>query len=109
MGGMLICHYTADQFNYGSWADNLREERLQPKKRTLSSLCLLLACGTLALPARAKVSEIRISKQYGLPYLSVAVVEQNQLIEKHAKAIGLAGGKVNWVTIARRGHSTRAL
>jgi len=109
MGGMLICHYTADQFNYGSWADNLREERLQPKKRTLLSICLLLACGTLALPARAEVSEIRISKQYGLPYLSVAVVEQNQLIEKHAKAIGLADVKVNWVTIGSGGTSTDSL
>src|SRR5262245_65459133 len=68
-----------------------------------------LAACALAGPARADVSEIRISKQYGLPYLSVAVVEQNQLIEKHAKAMGLADVKVNWVTIGRGGTSTDSL
>jgi len=58
---------------------------MQPRKWAPLSICILLVSGTLALPARADVSEIRISKQYGLPYLSVAVVEQNQLIEKQPK------------------------
>src|SRR5262245_23679367 len=82
---------------------------MQPRKWAFLSICLLLVSGTLALPARAEVSEIRISKQYGLPYLSVAVVEQNQLIEKHAKAMGLADLKVNWVTIGSGGTSTDSL
>ena len=82
---------------------------MQPRKWALLSICILLVSGTLALPARADVSEIRISKQYGLPYLSVAVVEQNQLIEKHAKATGLADVKVNWVTIGSGGTSTDSL
>jgi hypothetical protein len=33
----------------------------------------------LALPLRAEVSEVRISRQYGLPYLSVVIMEQNRL------------------------------
>ena len=34
--------------------------------------------------------EVRISKQYGLPYLTVVIVEQQRLIEKHAKLAGRA-------------------
>jgi NitT/TauT family transport system substrate-binding protein len=63
----------------------------------------------LALPLRAEVSEVRISKQYGLPYLSVVVMEENRLIEKHAKALGLGDIKVNWVTIGSGGTSTDSL
>jgi NitT/TauT family transport system substrate-binding protein len=63
----------------------------------------------LALPLRAEVSEVRISKQYGLPYLSVVIMEQNQLIEKHAQALGLGDIKVNWVTIGSGGTSTDSL
>jgi NitT/TauT family transport system substrate-binding protein len=69
---------------------------------------LVASCG-LALSARAEVSEIRISKQYGLPYLSVVVMEQNQLIEKHAKAMGLGDVKVTWQTIGSGGTSTDSL
>src|SRR5262245_63823005 len=69
---------------------------------------LALACGPSA-PARAEVSEIRISKQYGLPYLSVVVMEQQQLIEKHAKATGLGDLKVTWQTIGSGGTSTDSL
>ena len=63
----------------------------------------------LALPLRAEVSEVRISRQYGLPYLSVVIMEQNRLIEKHAKALGLGDIKVNWVTIGSGGTSTDSL
>jgi NitT/TauT family transport system substrate-binding protein len=68
-----------------------------------------VAALTLALPLRAEVSEVRISKQYGLPYLSVVIMEQNRLIEKHAKALGLGDIKVNWVTIGSGGTSTDSL
>jgi sulfonate transport system substrate-binding protein len=63
----------------------------------------------LALPLKAEVSEVRISKQYGLPYLSVVVMEQNRLIEKHARALGLGDIRVNWVTIGSGGTSTDSL
>ncbi len=69
---------------------------------------ILVACA-LALPAQAEVSEVRISKQYGLPYLTVVVVEQQRLIEKHAKAMGLGDVKVSWVTIGSGGTSTDSL
>src|ERR1700680_4543660 len=69
----------------------------------------IVAALTFALPLRAEVSEVRISRQYGLPYLSVVIMEQNRLIEKHAKALGLGDIKVNWVTIGSGGTSTDSL
>ena len=69
---------------------------------------LVVTCA-LTVPLRAEVSEVRISKQYGLPYLSLAVVEQNRLIEKYAKALGLGDIQVNWVTIGSGGTSTDSL
>jgi NitT/TauT family transport system substrate-binding protein len=75
----------------------------------LSRLIALLIAGSFALPLKAEVSEIRISKQYGLPYLSVVVVEQLRLIEKYAKAQGLGDVKVSWVTIGSGGTSTDSL
>ncbi len=75
----------------------------------LPRIIAALAVCALASPLRAEVSEIRISKQYGLPYLSVVVVEQQRLIEKHAKAAGLGDVKVNWVTIGSGGTSTDSL
>jgi NitT/TauT family transport system substrate-binding protein len=75
----------------------------------LSRVIALVIAGLVAGPLKAEVSEIRISKQYGLPYLSVVVVEQQRLIEKHAKAQGLGDVKVSWVTIGSGGTSTDSL
>jgi NitT/TauT family transport system substrate-binding protein len=42
--------------------------------------------------------EITLSKQYGLSYLPLTVLEEKKLIEKHALNNGLGKIKVNWVT-----------
>ena len=53
-----------------------------------------LACASLALalasPACAEVSEFRITKQPSIIYLPLVVMEQNRLVEKHARAAGLS-------------------
>ncbi|MGZ5174847.1 MAG: ABC transporter substrate-binding protein [Burkholderiales bacterium] len=67
-----------------------------------------ILASAFSLPVCAEVSELRISKQYGLPYLNVVIVEQQQLIEKHAKARGI-DLKVSWVTIGSGGTSTDSL
>jgi NitT/TauT family transport system substrate-binding protein len=72
-------------------------------------ICTFVVTCVLTLPVRGEVSEVRISKQYGLPYLSLAVVEHNRLIEQHARALGLGDVKVNWVTIGTGGASTDSL
>ncbi len=50
--------------------------------------------------ARAEVSEVKIAPSYGIAYLPLVVMEQNRLLEKHAKAAGLGDIKVTWVTIS---------
>jgi NitT/TauT family transport system substrate-binding protein len=41
---------------------------------------------------------VRLSKQYGLPYLPMMLIEQRKLIEKHAALRGLQGLRVEWQT-----------
>jgi NitT/TauT family transport system substrate-binding protein len=56
-----------------------------------------IALGALALGhAHAEVNEVRMSKQYGLPYLPMIVIEAQKLIEKHAAAAGLGEVKTTW-------------
>jgi NitT/TauT family transport system substrate-binding protein len=61
------------------------------------SLCLLgfvvvLGCST---PVKAETSELRVAKQYGLGYLQMILMEEQGLVERHAKAAGLGDIKVS--------------
>lgn len=51
-----------------------------------------------ALPARAEVSELHVARQYGLGYLQMMLMEDQHLIEKHARAAGLGELDVTWAT-----------
>ncbi len=68
-------------------------------KRILTSsvvgLVLLLAVSTFAT---AETKELRLAKQYGLGYLQMIIMEDQKLVEKHAKAAGLGEIKVSWST-----------
>src|SRR4029077_3794291 len=61
----------------------------------------LLAAGfCLAMPvARAEMSEINVAQQYGISYLPLMIMEDQKLIEKHAKAAGV-DVKVGWAKFA---------
>jgi len=73
-----------------------------PKERFSKLGAALLAALVLLLPfgsaARAEVKEVRLSKQYGLSYLPLIVMEEYKLIEKHARKAGLGELKVSWAT-----------
>jgi NitT/TauT family transport system substrate-binding protein len=56
----------------------------------------LLGLPALVRPAAAEAGVVRISKQYGLPYLPMLVMERQQLVEKHAAKLGLGVLKVEW-------------
>ncbi len=60
----------------------------------------VLMSAALIAPARAEVSEINVAQQYGVSFLPLMVMERDKLVEKHAKAEGLGGVKVNWVKVA---------
>jgi NitT/TauT family transport system substrate-binding protein len=75
----------------------------------LLAAALALAVLTLAgTPARAEVSELRITKQPGLAFLPLIIAEQQKLIEKQARARGL-DLKVSWVTLGSGGAAVDAL
>jgi NitT/TauT family transport system substrate-binding protein len=58
----------------------------------------MVAFGAMRI-ACAEVNELRVAKQYGIGYLPVMVMQDKQLIEKHAKALGLGDIKVSWNTL----------
>lgn len=59
-----------------------------------SAACLLFGAG----PAHSESATLAIAKQYGLGYLQMIVMQDQHLIEKQAKALGLGDIKVNWST-----------
>src|SRR6478609_9582032 len=73
------------------------DSRFRGNERSwLIVLCMIAAVllgPVLALPDRADGNEIKIGKQYGLPYIQFVIMEDQGLIEKHAKAQGLTDGQ----------------
>ena len=58
-----------------------------------------LALCLLAAGARAELAEINVAQQYGISYLPLMLMEEQKLIEKHAKAAGV-DVKVGWAKFA---------
>ncbi len=61
--------------------------------RTASTLVMLVLWSGVAL---AEVSKVRVAMQFGLTYLPIMIMQQDHLIEKHAKAAGLGDVEVQW-------------
>jgi NitT/TauT family transport system substrate-binding protein len=65
-----------------------------------SVVALALAIVALtSLPVRAEMAEIAVAQQYGISYLPLMLMEEQKLIEKHAKAAGV-DVKVGWAKFA---------
>jgi NitT/TauT family transport system substrate-binding protein len=56
----------------------------------------LLASPFISRRVRAEDSVVRISKQYGLGYMSMMVMEHENLVEKHAARVGLPAVRTEW-------------
>ncbi|WP_050465536.1 ABC transporter substrate-binding protein [Herbaspirillum autotrophicum] len=71
------------------------------QRRHFSYLLMVAALGltTLAGAVRAEAPVVRISHGYGILYLPLMVMRDQQLVEKQAKAQGLGDVKVNWITL----------
>lgn len=69
------------------------------KRNALRTLILIAALAVGLQGACAEVDEVRLSKQYGLPYLPFMVMEQYQLLEKQAEKQSLKL-KVSWTTLS---------
>ena len=70
-------------------------------------LALLLAL--LAAPAFAETNEIRCAQQYGTSYLALMIMQDQKLVEKHAKQAGLGEVKVTWAKLGGPGAMNDAL
>ena len=53
-----------------------------------------------ALPAdaRAEATELRVAKQFGSAYMQFFIMQDQKMIEKHAKAAGLGDVSIDWAT-----------
>ena len=63
---------------------------------------LTIGCAIAVLSsaaARAEVSEVRISKGFGVHYMPMYIIQHEKLLEKHAAAAGLGKVSVQWPTI----------
>lgn len=66
----------------------------------VSRALVALIVGISASGTYADVTEVNVAKQYGVSFLPLMVMERDNLVEKHAKALGLPDLKVNWVSVA---------
>lgn len=82
------------------------------KRRAFARLgvsLLVLAAGLAGMPAAAQVSEIRFAKGFGIPYLPVIILEEQGLVEKHTKLLGLPETKARFIQLASGAAMTDAL
>jgi NitT/TauT family transport system substrate-binding protein len=66
--------------------------------RGLVAIAALLA--VLAPPgqARAEATELRVAKQFGSAYMQFFIMQDQKMVENHAKAAGLGDVSVEWAT-----------
>ena len=74
--------------------------------KKLFPLLLILVGGRAAL---AETNEIRCAQQYGTSYLALMIMQDQKLIEKHAKQAGLGDVKVTWAKLGGPGAMNDAL
>lgn len=73
---------------------------------------LVAACSgasSLALAQSKEVSEIKITRQFGLAFVPLMVMEHEKLIEKHAQKLGLPDLKATFPQLQSTGGITDAL
>jgi NitT/TauT family transport system substrate-binding protein len=62
-------------------------------------MMVFFVCAGVTQGARAELSEIHVAQQYGIGYLPLMIMEEQKLIEKYAKADGVAVS-VSWAKFA---------
>src|SRR5215813_5494118 len=80
-----------------------------PQRRYVILAAAIVFAAVFIAPADAQVPEIKLARQFSMGYLQFNVMEHQQLIEKHARALGLADVKVSWVTFNGPGAMNEAL
>jgi NitT/TauT family transport system substrate-binding protein len=95
-------HFAAASLGIANW-----------KRRVLLAAALVAPLLANSGPALAQTpqeqTELRISKQYGLGYLPLVVLEGRKLLEKNAREAGLGELKVEWITFGGGATANDAL
>ena len=66
-------------------------------RRIITVLAVVSALASIG-EARAEATQLRVAKQFGIAYMQFFVMQDQQMIEKHAKAAGLGDVTVDWAT-----------
>jgi NitT/TauT family transport system substrate-binding protein len=72
-------------------------------------LIVALALSLAIVTARAEVNELKISRQPGLLFAPLLLMEHHKLVEKHAKDAGVPDLKASWLTLMSGGANNDAL
>ena len=75
-----------------------------PIQKIFALLAILFAA-----KASAETNEIRCAQQYGTSYLALMIMQDQKLVEKHAKQAGLGDVKVTWAKLGGPGAMNDAL
>ena len=78
-------------------------------RRILLAAALVVPLLTAHASVPQEQTELRISKQYGLGYLPLVVLEGKKLLEKNAREAGLGELKVEWITFGGGASANDAL
>ena len=70
------------------------------KSKSFRAATLAAVLAVLTASARAEVSELKVAEQYGISYLPLMIMQDQKLVEKHAKEAGIADLKVTWARFA---------
>jgi NitT/TauT family transport system substrate-binding protein len=76
----------------------IRLERIMVRRLAGLALAAFVAVAG-AGAARAEANQVRISKGFGILYLPLIVMQDQQLLERRAKDAGLGEVKVEWLTL----------
>ena len=67
-------------------------------RRVLAAFAVVLGLALAPAAARAEATELRVAKQFGSAYMQFFIMQDQKMIEKHAKQAGLGDISVDWAT-----------
>jgi NitT/TauT family transport system substrate-binding protein len=76
----------------------MHAEFFRASPRSVIALIAGVAATCFSTIAYAQAPEIRFARQFSMGYLQFNMMENHQLLEKHAKALGIPEVKVTWQT-----------
>jgi len=70
------------------------------RRKLITTLtALTVGIGTFLPHAHAEANNVRLSHGYGILYLPLMVMRDQQMLEKHAKKLGLGDVKTSWLSL----------